>query len=90
MSPLDAFWHLSNFFAPAWVVAAVVAAFAKLLWRREFSLVPWRRLAFWGGLGGSLGLLAALVGMGQDGSMAGYGLLLLTVVLPQWWLGARK
>ena len=41
-------------------------------------------LALWGGVGGSLGLLAALVLLGRDGKMLGYGLMLLVVALPQW------
>jgi hypothetical protein len=89
VNPLDAFWHIANFFAPAWSVAAILALAAKLLWRQSYGGVAWRKLAFWGGLGGSLGLLAALALLGRDGKMLGYGLMLLTVALPQWILGLR-
>ncbi len=89
MSPLDALWHLLNFLAPAWAVAALVAALAKLLWRQELKGQTWRRLALWGGIGGSLGLIAALALFGRDGKMAGYGLMIGAVALPQWWLAFR-
>ena len=86
MNPLDAFWHFANFFAPAWFVAALLALFSKLLWRQA----SWQRLALWGGIGGSLGLLAALVLLGRDGKMLGYGLMLLGVALPQWGLQLKR
>lgn len=89
MSPLDAIWHLANFFAPAWCVAALLASACKLLWRRETQGLAWLRLFKWGGVGGSLGLLAALALLGHDGKMMGYGLMLLSISLPQWWLAFR-
>ncbi|MFY7864488.1 hypothetical protein [Roseateles sp.] len=89
MSPLDAFWHLSNLFAPAWLVAALMAAGAKLLWRRELKARRWQDLTLWGGIGGSLGVIAALLLLGRDGKMAGYGLMLLGISLPQCYLSLR-
>ncbi|MDM4767676.1 hypothetical protein [Pelomonas sp. SE-A7] len=89
MNPLDALWHLLNFLAPAWVVAALMAGLAKLLWRQELKAVAWRRLALWGGIAGSAGLVAALALLGRDGKMAGYGLMILAIALPQWWLALR-
>lgn len=90
MSPLDALWHIANLFAPAWAVAALVAVAAKLLWRRELKSLAWRRLALWGAAGGSLAVVAALVLLGHDGKMLGYGLMLLGISLPQWWLMLRR
>jgi hypothetical protein len=90
VNPLDAFWHLANFFAPAWFVAALLALLSKLLWRRSVGTLSWQRLALWGGIGGSLGLLAALVLLGRDGKMLGYGLMLMGVVLPQWGLQLKQ
>ena len=90
LSPIDAFWHLSNLFAPAWIVAALMALFIKLLWRREFKTLAWRRLALWGAAGGSLAVIAALVLLGHDGKMLGYGLMLVGISLPQWWLMMRR
>lgn len=87
MSPLDAFWHFVNLFAPAWGLAAMLALAMKALWRRDLKAVRWRRLWVWGGIGGSVAIVAALALLGRDGRMAGYALLLLGVSLPQWWLG---
>jgi hypothetical protein len=89
LNPLDAFWHLSNFFLPAWAVAALMAGGAKLLWRRELKALAWRRLTVWGGWGGSAGLILALVLLGRDGKMLGYGLMLLGISLPQCILSFR-
>ena len=86
MSPLDAFWHLANLFLPAWGVAALLALAVKGLWRRQARGLAWRRLWVWGGVGGSLALIAVLAWLGRDGRMLGYALLLLGVALPQWWL----
>jgi len=90
LNPLDAFWHITQLFAPAWAVAALLAGGAKLVWRRDLKSTPWRRLALWGAAGGSLAVVAALVLTGHDGKMLGYGLMLLGVSLPQWWLMMRR
>jgi len=90
VSPLDAFWHLGNFLLPAWFVAGVVAALAKLLWRAELKGRSWRQLWLWGGVGGTAGLLLALALLGHDGKMLGYGLMLLAIGLPQAWLSLRR
>lgn len=86
MNLVNALGHLVNLFAPAWGVAALMALAIKLIWRREQHALAWRRLLLWGGLGGSLAVLLALAWRAHDGTMLGYGLMLLGVVLPQWWL----
>lgn len=86
MSPLDAFWHVANLFAPAWIVAALVAGAAKLLWRRPLKSLSWLKLFLWGAGGGSLAVIMALVLTSHDGKMIGYGLMLVGISLPQWWL----
>lgn len=90
MSPLDAFWHLANLFAPAWGLAALLALAIKLLWRHQAAALRWQRLWGWGGAGGTVATIAALALLGRDGRMAGYALLLLGVALPQWWLLVRR
>ncbi len=86
MNPLDALWHFGNFFEPAWWVAGLLAALVKLLWRRELKTHSWSALAWRGAVGGSLGLLLALALLERDGKMAGYGLMLIGISLPQAWL----
>ena len=89
MGPLDAVWHLLNFFAPAVGVGCITPLLAKLLWRRSLrGSLP--RLVAWTSLGGGLGLIAALVLFGRDGRMAGYGLLVLGAALALWWAGLRR
>ena len=90
MDALDAVWHLGNLFLPAWGVAALMALALKLIWRQTVAGMRWRTLAVWGGLGGTLGIVAALVLIGRDGTMAGYGLMLLGVTLAQWGVSYKK
>ena len=90
MSPLDAFWHIANLFAPAWGLAALLALAIKGLWRRQAKSLAWRRLWLWGAAGGTAAVILALVLLGRDGKMAGYALLVLGVAVPQWWLLSIK
>ena len=90
MSPLDAFWHIANLFAPAWGLAALLAAAIKGLWRRQANSLSWRKLWAWGAAGGTAAVIVALALLGRDGRMAGYALLVLGVALPQWWLLSIK
>ncbi|MCI1192481.1 hypothetical protein MOJ79_11565 [Calidifontimicrobium sp. SYSU G02091] len=87
MGPLDALWHLANFFAPALFVGATAAAVAKLVWRRELAAVGWTRLALWAAAAGAAVLVGGLVGFGRDGKMATYGLMVGACALALWWSG---
>jgi hypothetical protein len=89
LGPLDATWHLLNFFAPALAVGALTAVLAKLVWWRELRAVPWLPLGGWGSVGAVVGLVAALVVFGRDGKMAGYGLMLVACSAGLWWRGLR-
>ena len=89
MGPLDALWHLLNFFAPALGVGFITAAMARVVWRRELQAAGFGRLALWACAGCALGLVAALVAFGRDGKMAGYGLMLLGCSAALWWAGLR-
>lgn len=89
MGPIDALWHLLNFFAPALGVGLVTAALARMLWRRELRSVGAGRLAAWACAGCAVGLVAALVVFGRDGKMAGYALMLATCSFAVWWAGLR-
>jgi hypothetical protein len=89
LEPLDAVWHLLNFFAPALAVGCLTALCARLFWRRSVrASLP--RLAVWACLAGALGLVAALVLFGRDGKMAGYGLMVCGTALAVWWAGMRR
>jgi hypothetical protein len=87
MGPLDALWHLLDFFAPALSVGLLGATAAKLCWRRELAAVSWRRLAQWGCAGAALALMAMLVVSGRDGRMLNYGVMALSCALGLWWAG---
>ena len=89
MGPLDAFWHLLNFFTLAVGVGCLGAAAIKLLWRRELAGVAWRRLAVWGSAAGAAALLAGLLLWGRDGRMATYALLVFGAAAAFWWAGCR-
>ncbi len=89
MGPLDALWHLLNFFAPAFAVGVGTAGLARLVWRRELRSVAFTRLAAWAIGGCVIGLVAALVAFERDGRMAGYGLMLAGGTVALWWAGLR-
>lgn len=87
LGPLDALWHVANFFAPAIGVALLSASIAKLLWRRELKPVPWKRLAGWAAAASAAVLLGGLVLFGRDGKMATYGAMVLACAAALWWSG---
>ncbi len=89
MGPLDALWHLLNFFAPALGVGLITAAMARMVWPRELRPLGLRRLAAWACGGCTVGLIAALVVFGRDGKMGGYALMLASGSLALWWAGLR-
>ena len=87
MGPLDALWHVINFFAMAVLAGALSAAGAKLIWRRELSAVRWTRLAGYAVAAGSAVMVAGLILSGRDGRMASYAGLVLANALTLWWRG---
>ena len=87
MEPLDALWHLGNFFMPALMLGLLSAALAKLLWRRELAAVTWRRLAVPAVLACALVTLTGLVVFGRDGKMATYAGMVLACAFTLWWRG---
>ena len=54
MSALDFLIHLLSFVAPAVFVAAVLAAGARLVWRKKEHLLPWYWMA---GINALLGIV---------------------------------
>jgi hypothetical protein len=87
MGPLDALWHLGNLFVPALALAALAAALAKLLWRRDLAGVGWRPLAMAAALTNAAVVLAGLVAFGRDGRMATYAAMVAGCALTLWWRG---
>lgn len=85
MGPLDAVWHLLNFFGPAFGVGCIGALIAKLVWRAPLRTTSVVRLAAWSTGAAALGLVAALVVFGRDGRMTGYALLVVCAALGLWW-----
>jgi len=87
LGPIDAFWHLLNFFAPAAGVGLLASGLAKLLWRRELNGVAWMRLAGWAAAASAAVLIAGLVIFGHDGKMATYTAMVVVCALTLWWVG---
>ncbi|HSI48308.1 MAG TPA: hypothetical protein VLA61_08575 [Ideonella sp.] len=87
MGPMDAIWHLLNFFGPALGVGLIATGLAKLLWHRPLKRVPFARLALWTMGAGALVLLFGLVLFGRDGRMATYAMLVVATALALWWRG---
>ena len=90
MPALDAFWHLANFFAPAFGLGAVAAAAAKLLWRRELAGTAWWRLAAWAAGAAALAATLGLVAFGHDGRLLTYAAMVCASALALWWVGLRR
>jgi hypothetical protein len=90
LTPLDLLNHLLNFLAPALGVAALVAALAKLLWRRALHSVSWLRLAIWGAAASAGALVAGLLLFGRDGRMATYAAMAVANALALWWQGFAR
>jgi Flp pilus assembly protein TadB len=87
LGPVDALWHLLNFFAPAVGVGLLASALAKLLWRRELKGTTWRRLSLWATACCAAALVAGLVVFGHDGKMATYAAMVTACALALWWVG---
>jgi hypothetical protein len=87
MGPLDALWHLLNFFGPALGVGCLAAVATKLLWRRELAAVSLKRLAAWACGAGTLMTVGGLIVFGRDGRMATYAAIVLGSALALWWAG---
>ena len=87
MGPIDALWHLLNFFAPAFGVGVLTALMAKLLWRRSLKSASLKLLSVWAVTGSALALLAGLILLGSDGKMLTYGAMVVACALSVWWAG---
>ncbi|WP_374567811.1 hypothetical protein [Ideonella sp.] len=89
MGPLDALWHIANFFGPAIGVGLIASALCKLIWWKDLRAIAFSGLALWAMAAGAVALVGGLVIFGRDGRMATYGLLMATTALALWWRGLR-
>lgn len=87
MGPLDAFWHLVNFVAPALGVAALATLLSKLLWRKALAARSLRQLWQVSAAAGVVALVLGWLLFGRDGRMGTYALLVLSCALALWWQG---
>ncbi|HEV7577112.1 MAG TPA: hypothetical protein VGO85_13810 [Caldimonas sp.] len=89
MDAADAFWHLTNFFAPALFLGAFAAALTKAIWRRELG--PGRGLRLWAWASGAAALasIAGLAIFGHDGRIATYAAMVVACAAALWWAGFR-
>lgn len=84
MGPLDLFYHLLSFVAPALAVGLLVALAAPLVVRRApVNGALWRHFAL-NSIAGVLVLGAGLWHYGVDGKMATYTALVVVVATCQW------
>jgi hypothetical protein len=90
MGPLDALWHLLNFFLPALGVGLIGAAFTKLLWRHELKGVAYLRLLASSVIVNALVLVAGLIITGRDGRMSTYAAMVAGCALALLWAGWRR
>jgi hypothetical protein len=85
----DAFWHITNFFAPALVVGGCAAALTRLVWRRELGSGSFWRLWAWASAACAVVSIAGLVVFAHDGKMATYAAMVVACAAALWWAGLR-
>ena len=90
MGPLDFLWHVAGFLAPAAAVALLVSLAARVLLPESARQGSWTAALVLDFGAGTAALLGALWLFGRDGSMAGYGALVLASASSQWLLGRRR
>lgn len=84
MPTIDFLNHLLGFIAPALFVGVVLAAGARVVWRKRAHLLPWYQMAAVNTLLGIVVLALGLVLGGQDGRMATYAMLVVALASCQW------
>ncbi len=89
MQAADAFWHLTNFFAPALALGAFAAALTKVIWRRELGPGGGFRLWAWASGAAALVSITGIVVFGHDGRMATYAAMAVASAAAIWWAGFR-
>jgi uncharacterized membrane protein len=90
LQPSDAFWHLTNFFAPWVVLGAIAAALTKLLWWHELGGVSALRLWAWASTASATASVLGFLVFERDGRMATYAGMVLACAAALWWAGFRR
>jgi hypothetical protein len=90
VQPVDAFWHIANFFAPALVVGLLAATATKAIWRHELATVGWWRLAGSASAAMAGVSILGLVIFEHDGKMITYAAMLVACAATLWWAGFRR
>jgi len=86
----DAFWHVTNFFAPALCLGAAAAVATRWIWRREVAGVGVLRLWAWASGAAALVSVAGLAVFGHDGRMATYAAMVMASAVALWWTAFRN
>jgi hypothetical protein len=89
MGPIDSFFHLLNFVAPALAVGVLTALAARFFMKNKPSVPSWRAQAAINSVVSLLALLGGLWFFGHDGKMATYAALVLACATSQWWLSRQ-
>jgi len=85
----DAFWHITNFFAPALVVGGCAAVLTRFVWRRELGSCSVWRLWAWASAACAGVSICGLVVFARDGKMATYAAMVVACAITLWWVGLR-
>ncbi len=89
MPPTDAFWHLTNFCAPAIGLGGFSVVLARLFWRRE--LRQRRFIVLWAAASAAALMveIAGLVVFERDGRMMTYAVMTVACAAAIAWFGFR-
>jgi hypothetical protein len=82
----DIYFHLLNFVAPAAGLALLLPLLGRPFFKAQAALLPWWGQMLVNFMVGVAVLLACLWGLGRDGKMMAYALLVLAVTSSQWLL----
>jgi len=86
MGPIELLFHLANFVAPALCVSVLLTLAGPILGGSSSLRLAWHWKLAINFAVGVLALTLAVLVLGRDGKVAGYGLLVLAVATSQWFL----
>lgn len=86
MGPIEFFFHLANLVAPALFVSVLLSLVGPFLTGGSPLRLAWYWKLAINFAVGVLALMLAVLILGRDGKVAGYGLLMVSVATSQWFL----